>query len=142
MRFQVPQNVQREDTVFLNVTFKQLAICLFGGGIAYVVYLRLYDFYTVIVWGPAVGFVLILTAIIAFVKISNMTFTNFLLYLVEYIIKPNQRIFSHHNLIYRKNYSDDVTLLGNKLEKKEVRKGDLDHQKVSQILDKINIDHE
>ena len=72
MRFQVPQNVQREDTIFLNVTFKQLGIVLLGGGVAYSLYLTLYPLYTVIVWGPTVGFVIIMTLVFAFVKISHI----------------------------------------------------------------------
>jgi len=142
MRFQVPQNVQREDTVFLNVTFKQLAICLFGGGIAYVVYLRLYNIYEAIVWGPAVGLVIIITAIFAFVKISNMTFVNFLLYLVEFIIKPKVRVFSHNNLIYRRRFNEDITFIDPNIKKKENRKGELDSARVDEILNKINFENE
>ena len=35
MRFKVPQDVQREDTIIGPITFKQLIIMIIGGGIGY-----------------------------------------------------------------------------------------------------------
>ena len=142
MRFQVPQNVQREDTIFLNVTFKQLGIVLLGAGIAYSLYLTLYPLYTVIVWGPTVGFVAVMTLVFAFVKISHMSFVNFLLHLVEFMFKPKSRFFSHKNLIYKPKYTDTFVHIDSNLKKKDTRKGDLSDKKLESILDKINIKNE
>lgn len=141
MRFQVPQNVQREDTIFLNVTFKQLGVVLLGAGLAYSLYLTLYPLYTVIVWGPAVGFVIIMTLVFAFVKISHMTFINYLLHLIEFLLKPRTRFFSHKNLIYTPKYSDTYVHIDPKLKKQDTRKGDLSNKKLESILDKINVKH-
>jgi len=141
MRFQVPQNVQREDTIFLNVTFKQLGIVLLGSGIAYSLYLTLYPLYTIVVWGPTIAFVAVMTLVFAFVKISHMTFTNYLLYLIEHLIKPKSRFFSHHNLVYKSKYSDKPSYIDPSLKKREHRKGELDNEEIKSILEKINVKH-
>ncbi len=92
MRFQIPQNVQREDTIIGPVTFMQLSIVLIGGGLTYVMYLFLVSLqFTVYVWGPAVAILGGSTLIIAFVKIFDMKFYHFFFYLLEYNFKPRKR---------------------------------------------------
>lgn len=138
MRFQVPQNVQREDTIFLNVTFKQLGIVLLGAGLAYSVYLTLYPIYTAIVWGPVVGLIIVMTLVFAFVKISHMTFVNFILHLTEFLLKPRIRFFSHKNLLYTPKYTDTFVHIDSNLKQQDTRKGNLSNKKLESILDKIN----
>jgi hypothetical protein len=92
MRFQIPQNVQREDTIVGPVTFMQLAISLIGGGITYVTYL----FFAsqgigVAIWGPIVAVMIGITLTVAFVKIFDMKFYVFFFYMLEYIFKPKKR---------------------------------------------------
>lgn len=92
MRFQIPQNVQREDTIVGPVTFMQLAISLLGGGLTYVVYL----FFAsqgigIAVWGPVVALMAGATLTVAFVKIFDMKFYVFFFYMLEYIFKPKKR---------------------------------------------------
>lgn len=92
MRFQIPQNVQREDTIIGPVTFMQLAIVLIGGGLTYVMYLFLVSLqFTAYVWGPIVAILGGATLIIAFVKIFDMKFYHFFFYMLEYNLKPKKR---------------------------------------------------
>ncbi len=92
MRYQIPQNVQREDTIVGPVTFMQLAISLIGGGLTYVAYL----FFAsqgigIAVWGPVVAVMAGITLTVAFVKIFDMKFYVFFFYMLEYVFKPKKR---------------------------------------------------
>lgn len=92
MRFQIPQDVQREDTIIGPVTFAQLAMMLIGGGLTYVVYLALVaQGFSIFVWGPAVAVFAVATLVVAFVKIFDMKFYHFFLYFMEHVRKPKQR---------------------------------------------------
>lgn len=94
MQFRIPQDVQREDTIFLNVTFKQLLIMLIGGGISYSLYIILaksgQSQMTSIV--PALVLVFV-TLAVAFLKIRDMTFLEAVLYYIEYSMKPKIRFW-------------------------------------------------
>lgn len=92
MRYRIPQDVQREDTIVGPVTFMQLAICLLGGGFTYVVYLAFASQgVSVAIWGPIVALFAGITITIAFVKVFNMKFYVFFFYMLEYILKPKNR---------------------------------------------------
>jgi hypothetical protein len=92
MRYRIPQDVQREDTIVGPVTFMQLAISLIGGGLTYVVYLAFASQgISVAIWGPVVAIMTGITLTIAFVKIFNMKFYVFFFYMLEYILKPKKR---------------------------------------------------
>ena len=102
MQFQIPQDVQRADTIIGPVTFKQLAIVLVGGGFAYAIYILLAQSFVWTVWGPPVVIIALLTLIIAFVKIKDMTFLEAALYFIEFSFKPKIR--------YWRQGEDDVRL--------------------------------
>lgn len=92
MRFQIPQDVQREDTIIGPVTFAQLAMMLIGGGLTYVIYLALAaQGVSIFVWAPIVGLFAVATLVVAFVKIFDMKFHHFFLYFLEHIKKPKLR---------------------------------------------------
>lgn len=92
MRYRIPQDVQREDTIVGPVTFMQLAISLIGGGLTYVVYLAFASQgVSVAIWGPIVAIMAGITLTIAFVKVFNMKFYVFFFYMLEYILKPKKR---------------------------------------------------
>lgn len=84
MRYKVPQNVQREDTILWFITLRQLVILLVGGGISYYLFVNLSKTYTlnqlelILVWLPA-----ILAVTFAFVQIKHIPFFQFLLLLIE-----------------------------------------------------------
>jgi hypothetical protein len=93
MQFKVPQNVQREDTIIGPLTLRQMIIVGIGGGIAYAIYVSLAKTYFMEIWLPPVAIVSALTAAFAFLKIHNLPFHFFLMYLLEYHLLPKKRIW-------------------------------------------------
>jgi len=93
MQFKVPQNVQRDDTIIGPLTIKQMIILALGGGIAYTIYVSLVKTYFIEIWLPPVAIVSGLTLAFAFLKIHNLQFYIFLMYLLEYHLLPKKRIW-------------------------------------------------
>ncbi|MFC1655398.1 PrgI family protein [Patescibacteria group bacterium] len=91
MQFKVPQDVQRADKIIGPLTLKHMIIIGAGGGLAYIIYTILSRSYFWEVWLPPVGIILVLTAVIAFVKIFNVSFGKFVLLFIEFNIAPRQR---------------------------------------------------
>ena len=93
MQFKVPQNVQREDTIIGPLTLRQMIIVGLGGGIAYAIYISLAKTYFMEIWLPPVAIVGALTAAFAFLKIHNLPFHFFIMYMLEYHLMPKKRIW-------------------------------------------------
>ncbi|MBD3330568.1 hypothetical protein GF354_03490 [Candidatus Peregrinibacteria bacterium] len=93
MPVKVPQDVQREDTIIGPLTLKQLFILMFGGGIAYAIYISLSRLYFIEIWLPPVAIVSAITLAFAFLKVHNLPFHLFLMYLIEYLILPKKRVW-------------------------------------------------
>ncbi len=91
MQFKVPQDVQRADKIIGPLTLKHMIIIGAGGGLAYIVYTILSRSYFWEVWLPPVAIILMLTAVIAFVKIFNVSFGKFVLLFIEFNLLPRQR---------------------------------------------------
>jgi hypothetical protein len=139
MRFKVPQDVQREDTIIGPITFKQLVIMIIGGGITYSMYLILFPIYKIFVWLPIVVILGLLTLSFAFLKVFNMNFTVFLLYLIEFLSKPKVRFFHRNNLTYKPKFSEKPVLIKSeddkqKVEQKKISQDNIDD--ISELLDK------
>lgn len=141
MQYKIPQDVQRADTIFGNVTFIQLGVLLIGGGLAYSLYLILQPLYYWYVYIWPVGIVAILTLASAFLKIGDMTFTKYVLYMVEFLGKPRQRMWRKGDMEYfhsvlkpitpvEKANTDDQSFEEEQLERSEKLK------ELTQILDK------
>lgn len=93
MQFKVPQNVQREDTIVGPLTLKQLIISGVGGGVTYGVYTALSNTYTWPVWiGPTLILASI-TILFAFVKVHELTFTQYILSGIAYLFLPRKRVW-------------------------------------------------
>lgn len=141
MQYKIPQNVQRADTIFGSVTFIQLGILLLGGGIAYALYLTLHPLYYWYVYIWPVGFVAVLTLAGAFLKIGDMTFTKFLLYMVEFLGKPRQRLWQKDNMEYNHSVLKPLTpvskaTVDTKTYAEEKQERDEKLKELTQILDK------
>lgn len=93
MQFKVPQDVQREDTIIGPLTLRQMIICGAGGGLAYAIYITLAKTYYMEIWLPPVAIVGAITAAFAFLKIYNLPFHYFIMYLLEYNLLPKKRIW-------------------------------------------------
>lgn len=94
MQFKIPQDVQRPDTIIGPITFAQLGICLVGGAIDYAIYLALAKTYYITVWGPPFLFIGLFTLAFAFLKIGDMSFGRYLIYLFEFVKNPRDRVWS------------------------------------------------
>lgn len=93
MQFKVPQDVQREDTIIGPITLKQLGILGIGGGLAYAIYVSLAQAYFWEIWLPPVAIVGGLTLAIAFLRIHDLSFGFYLMYLIEYNLLPKKRFW-------------------------------------------------
>jgi len=93
MQFKVPQNVQMEDKIVGPLTLKQMIIIGAGGGVAYVIYIVLARLYFWEVWIWPVAIVVLITALFAFVKLYNVSFTRFMFLYLQFVLIPRQRIW-------------------------------------------------
>ena len=93
MQYKVPQDVQREDTIVGPLTLKQMIILAAGGGIAYALYVQLSVIYFVQIWLPPVLIVSAFTLALAFLKIHNLLFYEFLMHLIEYNLLAKKRFW-------------------------------------------------
>jgi len=99
MQFKIPQNVEIKDKILGPLSFRDLVIAGVGGGIAYTAYIGLDNQTWPIIAIPVV----LLTLAIIFVKINNMSFSEWIYSLLLFIITPQKRVW--------KNMSDDAILL-------------------------------
>ena len=93
MQAKVPQNVQREDTIVGPLTLNQLIITGVGGGITYGIYTGLASVYTWPVWIMPTFLGASITIAFAFVKVHELTFTQYLLSGIVYLFLPRKRIW-------------------------------------------------
>lgn len=91
MQFKVPQDVQREDTIVGPLTMTQLIITAVGGGVTYGIYTALATKYTWPVWFLPTFLGAATTIAFAFVKVHELTFTQYLLSGFAYLFLPRQR---------------------------------------------------
>ncbi len=82
-RFIIPQFIDAEDKVIGPITVRQFLVCSIGGLSVFVAY-KLSGFYAFILEGILI---LVITVSFAFLKINGKLFQNFILDLIEYIIK-------------------------------------------------------
>lgn len=93
MQAKVPQNVQMEDKIVGPLTLKHMIILGTGGGLAYLVYTILAKSFFWEVWLPPVAIITIITLLIAFVKIHNVSFGKFSILFMEHLLIPRERIW-------------------------------------------------
>lgn len=124
MQFKIPQDVQREDKIVGPLTLKQLLICMVGGGVAYGLYISLAKVYFVEVWLPPVLVITVITVGIAFIRINDVTFTHFLMLLMEYNFLPKKRF-------WQKTDGDPMLIVMNEPEQKKVEQKKVEGPKKS-----------
>ncbi len=93
MQYKVPQDVQREDTIVGPLTLKQLIIVAVGGGISYALYVQLSAIYFAQIWLPPVLIVSAFTLAVAFLKVHDLLFYEFLMHFIEYHVLPKRRFW-------------------------------------------------
>ncbi|PIV90545.1 hypothetical protein COW46_01850 [Candidatus Gracilibacteria bacterium CG17_big_fil_post_rev_8_21_14_2_50_48_13] len=96
MQFKIPQNVDIEDKIVAFLSFRQLFILIGGGAVAYVVYTASVGKVPPYAYIIPIVFILVITVLIAFFKIDNMSFIKLILLVLERIINPTQRVWRHY----------------------------------------------
>jgi hypothetical protein len=134
MQFKVPQNVQIEDRILPFMTLRQLIICGVGGGFTYLIYLSL-EHQNPEIWIPPVMILGALTLAIAFLKIQDIRFTNYLLFVLERYLTEQKRVWqkSAGDLNFLINTNTKKKIHKKKDTKKEVSIKDLD--KLTKMID-------
>ncbi len=92
----IPQNVYIEDRIVGPLTLRQIIIIAVGGGFSYALYASLAKSYggppnivvTVLVWLPA-----LISAIVALVKINDLSIARICFLMLERVNKPAQRMY-------------------------------------------------
>lgn len=140
MQFKIPQDVQRPDTIIGPITFAQLGICLVGGSIDYAIYIALANTYKWFVWAIPVGIIGLLTVAIAFLKIGDMSFARFVLFMYEYLFKPRNRLWKKDEDYYYSILKSPIKLDTAEAEIKGISDDELQAKKkklqeISKILD-------
>jgi hypothetical protein len=89
MRYQVPQFIEIEDKVIGPFTVKQFIYLVGGAGICFIIYTFVYIYIAL----PLIAFVGALSAALAFYKINNKPFIDFLESAFVYYTKENLYIW-------------------------------------------------
>ena len=78
MQYKIPVQIENEDTIFLGLSIRQLAIIMIGGGIAYSIFKSLQSSLTPQIASIPAVLVLIVTLFIALFKNAEMPFLPFI----------------------------------------------------------------
>ena len=89
MRFQVPQFIEVEDKLFGSLSFKQFAYVAGAAGLAFVIY----KFTPIFIWIILVPLVIVFGLALAFYKVNNKPFIDFLESAFMYYTKDNLYIW-------------------------------------------------
>ncbi len=96
LQYKIPQNVGIEDKIVGPLSLRQLLILAAGCGISYLLFAVLNKIYELNVLEYAViALPALASAAAALIRINDMSFTRFLLTLMEFSIKPRRRMWDH-----------------------------------------------
>lgn len=99
LQYKIPQNIGIEDKIVGPFSLRQLIILAIGGGISYTLFAissRLYELNFIeyiLIALPA-----IFSVAAAMLKIHNVTFTKYILLMLEFAIKPKKRMWDHRGI--------------------------------------------
>lgn len=99
LQYKIPQNIGIEDKIVGPFSLRQLIILAVGGGISYTLFAissRLYELNVIEYILIALPALFSLAA--AMLKIHNVTFTKYILLMLEFAIKPRKRIWDHRGI--------------------------------------------
>lgn len=96
MQFKIPQNIDIEEKILPFLTLKQLFILLGGGAVAYLIYIASVGRYDPSIYLIPVILIVVVTVLIAFFKMENITFIKLVLLMLESLINPRTRVWFHY----------------------------------------------
>jgi hypothetical protein len=122
MQYKIPVQIENEDTIFLNLSLRQLGIILFWGGIGYSIFKSLEAW----VWPEIASipslFVLVVFVFVALFKNSEMTFLPFMLNLIRLNLSAGYRQWHKGTESYSNLMIGYVTSYSN-IQEKTINKG-------------------
>ncbi len=95
MRAKVPQNVEREDQILPFLTIRQLVIMAIWWWVSYIIFSILSKMFYIALWGPVVLFPLIIAGLIAYITINGITFSKWILLIIEHTLTSKKRIWDN-----------------------------------------------
>jgi len=92
LRYKVPQDVQREDTILFFITMKQLVVLMVTGGISYLLFLQLSEIF---ILGQLemvlISLPFVFGCAFCFIKVKGINLTQFVLLTIEQGLLPGRR---------------------------------------------------
>lgn len=115
MQYKIPVQIENEDPIFLGLSLRQLAIIMWGFGLAYGIFQSLApNTWAEIAFIPS-GIIALITVLVAVFKIHEMTFIPFVLAFIRFNIFPRLRIWDNTVDSYQ---AIDIWFLSSESEKK------------------------
>jgi len=95
MQYKIPVQIENEDPIFLGLSLRQLAIIMWGFGLAYGIFQTLApNTGAEIAFIPS-GIIAVITVLVAVFKIHEMTFIPFVLAFIRFNIFPRLRTWDN-----------------------------------------------
>ncbi len=107
MQFKVPQNIEIEDKIIAFISFRQLFILMGGGALAYIVYILSVEHFPITAYAVPVVVIILLTVLIAFMKVDNITFIKATFLFLEQLLNPSVRLWRPYTAL-----PNELDLLG------------------------------
>jgi hypothetical protein len=127
-KYKIPQEVQREDRIFGPITMRRLIILCLGGGLTWLLYMKLGKSGGV-TWIVPVFFSGTLTLAFAFVEPFGMKFGKFLSRMFEYSFLPKKRIWD-------KRFTNNALIAYQRLQQKKWEKKQKTKENPVSVLEK------
>jgi len=137
LQYKVPQDVGIEDKIVGPLTLRHLIILGVGGGIAYFLYITLIKNYYMEIWLPPVALISIITLAIAFLRIQHISFSKWVLLMIESAMLPHKRIWDKREstqFLFSHSISKKKTTEG---KKKQVEERALKKEKQASQLEEL-----
>lgn len=101
MQYKIPQNVGIEDRIVGPLTLKQLIIIAIGVGISYTLFAITNKIYEINALEYLIlAFPAVLSAAFALIRINDIPLFSYILFFMEFSIKPKKRIWDHRGIAY------------------------------------------
>lgn len=99
MQYKIPQNVGIEDKIVGPLSLRQLIIIFAGGGISYTIFAIASRFYELnALEYLVIGLPTLIALAAALIRIHNVSFTKYILLLLEFSINPKKRMWDHRGI--------------------------------------------
>jgi hypothetical protein len=144
LQYKIPQNVGLEDKIVGPFSLRQLIIVCVGTGVSYVLYLIMVGIYELnILEYLVIGLPALVSFAAALIRINNISFTKYVMLMIEFAIKPKKRMWDHHGIAHLVNPDLSETISKKKEDENTGanQKQNVNLSDLSRILDSGGFDH-